>query len=200
LDLATWVAGFPRQKKENNMAQSPKRKEGAHTGVLTEFTLFVRIKPGEEQAARDTVSQFTSNAQMAARRQDAVQQIGTLHEGRFVLFDNDTRLMFCSSFDGTWDKYIDDFATTYISHMFDVVFSHAEGWPGLEDTDVVKDWFQAQSEEAATYFSAYPNGTVKQIWKALALQRAFQEVLDNPQAERALQDPALKPLLEQAST
>jgi hypothetical protein len=182
------------------MAQPPKRKEGAHTGVLTEFTIFVRIKPGEEQAARDTVTQFTSDAQMSARRQEAIQQIGTLHEARFVLFDNDTRLLFCTSFDGTWDKYIDDFATTYISQVFDVVFAHAEGWPGLKDVDVAKDWFQAHSEVANTVISAYPNATVRQIWKALALQQAFQEVLDNPEAQRDLQAPSLKPLLEQAST
>jgi hypothetical protein len=178
------------------MAQSVKHKDGAHSGVATEFSVFVPIKPGEGQATRDAITKVTHDP----RRDEAVLQIGTVHEARFVLFDNDTRLMFCSSFDGTWDKYIDDFATTYISNIFEAVFSHTEGWPGLKDTDAAKDWFQAQSEEAATYFSAYPNGTVKQIWKALALQRAFQEVLDNPQAERALQDPALKPLLEQAST
>ena len=35
--------------------------------------------------------------------------------------------------------------------------------------------------------------------KALAVQEAYQEVLDNPEAEQALQHPALKPLLEQAA-
>ena len=28
---------------------------------------------------------------------------------RFVFFDNDTRLLFATAFDGDWDTYIDDF-------------------------------------------------------------------------------------------
>jgi hypothetical protein len=47
--------------------------------------------------------------------------------------------------------------------------------------------------------TAYPKPTVKEVWKALALQKAFQQVLDTPGAEEALQHPALKPLLEQAA-
>ena len=40
---------------------------------------------------------------------------------------------------------------------------------------------------------------MKQVLKALALQKAFQQVLDTPGAEEALQHPALKPLLERAA-
>jgi hypothetical protein len=56
------------------------------------------------------------------------------------------------------------------------------------------------AREAAAYICAYPDASVKEIWKALALQKAFQEVLDNPAAGQALKDPALKPLLELAAT
>jgi hypothetical protein len=41
--------------------------------------------------------------------------------------------------------------------------------------------------------------TMTQIFKAQRLQEAFQQVLDDPAAEEALQHPALKPLLEQAA-
>ena len=40
---------------------------------------------------------------------------------------------------------------------------------------------------------------MQQVLKALALQKAFQQVLDAPGAEEALQHPALKPLLERAA-
>ena len=40
---------------------------------------------------------------------------------------------------------------------------------------------------------------MKQVWKALAVQEAFQQVLDDPAAAEALQHPALKPLLERAA-
>lgn len=174
--------------------EQPKRK-GYRSGVQTEFTVFARIKPGEGQALRDALDQVKNDPHRAG----AVQEIGTLHEARWVVFDNDSRLMFCSSFDGTWDKYIDDFAATYISHVFDVVFQHCEDYPGLNDPHV-KDWLQSIGVEASAFLSAYPDATVKQIWRALAVEKAFQEVLDNPEAEQPLQDPALKPLLNLAST
>jgi hypothetical protein len=49
------------------------------------------------------------------------------------------------------------------------------------------------------FILAYPEPTVKQVWKALALQKAFQQVLDTPGAAEALQQPALKPLLDMAA-
>jgi hypothetical protein len=182
-----------RKQGEKDMEQ-PKRK-GLRSGVMTEFTIFTNVKSGHEKAVREEIERATHDP----RRAEAVQEIGTLHEARFVLFDNDRRLLFCSSFDGTWDKYIDDFASTYIANIFDAAFSHCEGYPGLTDPNI-KDWFMANAREAVAYLTAYPDASVKEIWKALAVEKAFQEVLDNPAAEQALQAPALKPLLEQAAT
>ena len=36
-------------------------------------------------------------------------EVGTLPRMRFVFFDNDTRLLFATAYDGDWDAYIDDF-------------------------------------------------------------------------------------------
>jgi len=174
--------------------EQPKRP-GLKSGVMSEFTVYANVKPGHEKAVREEIERATHDP----RRAEAVHEIGTLHEARWVLFDNDTRLMFCSSFDGSWDKYIDDFGTTYIAKIFDAVFSHCEGFPGITDPNV-KDWFMANEREAVGYITAYPDASVKEIWKALAVEKAFQKVLDNPAAEQALQAPALKPLLEQAAT
>jgi hypothetical protein len=57
----------------------------------------------------------------------------------------------------------------------------------------------AHAIEAGNFVCAYPEPTVKQVLRALALQKAFQQVLDNPGAAEALQHPALKPLLELAA-
>jgi len=40
---------------------------------------------------------------------------------------------------------------------------------------------------------------VQEIQKALRVQTAFQQVLDDPAAAEALQHPALKPMLEHAA-
>ena len=52
---------------------------------------------------------------------------------------------------------------------------------------------------AGNYLAAYPEPTVQEIWKALAVNEAFQRVLDDPAAAEALQHPALKPLLDMAA-
>jgi hypothetical protein len=50
-----------------------------------------------------------------------------------------------------------------------------------------------------SFSPTYPEPTVKQVWKALALQKALQQVLETPGAAEALQQPALKPLLDMAA-
>jgi hypothetical protein len=182
-------------KGEADMAQAYPKRKGLKFGVATEFTVFAPVIPGHEQAIREALKQTTSDP----RHQEALKQAGILHEGRFVLFDDGKRLLFASSFDGSWDDYIDDFFVTYIRETFDATFSHCVGYPGSGDPSV-RDWFMQHAEEAVTYVSSYPNATTRAIWKALALQEAFQQVLDNPAAGQALEHPALKPLLDQAAT
>lgn len=174
------------------MAQ-PKRP-GLKVGARTEFLVIGDVIPGHEETLRKVLREHMANP----RTQQAVEQIGTLHEARFVLLDGGKRLMFASSFDGDWDKYIDDFAATDIGKNFDETWSHVQGYPGVK-SPTIKDWFQAHGTEAGNYVAAYPQPTVKQVWKALALERAFEQVLDNPGAAEALKNPALKPLLDLAS-
>ena len=51
-----------------------------------------------------------------------------------MLFDDDTRLAFITSFDGPWDAYMEDFFTSGPTlALFDVIFRHVEGYDGLPD-------------------------------------------------------------------
>jgi hypothetical protein len=116
-----------------------------------------------------------------------------------VLFDDDTRLLFATSFDGPWDAYMEDF---FISgptlQLFDVIFRHVEGYDGLPDLAALKKFITGAQETAAAYARNYP-GTAKEIGKAQRVNRAFQQVLDSPQAGEALAQPALRPLLDEAA-
>ena len=173
---------------------TPKRP-GLKTGVVTEFTIYTNVKPGHEQIVRQTIEQ----GNVDPSRVGAAKALGTLHEARWVIFDNGTRVMFASSFDGTWDTYIDDFGSPAAKTVFDAVLSHCEGYPGITHP-TIRDWLVAHQVEASAFGCAYPEVTVKEIWKALDVEEAFEQALDNPGAEQALAHPALKPLLDQAST
>jgi hypothetical protein len=125
--------------------------------------------------------------------------ITSIHEARFVLFDDDTRLAFITSFDGPWDAYMEDFFTSGPTlGLFDVIFRHVEGYDGLPDLAAVRAFVLGAEVSAAAYARNY-GGTVKEIRKAQRVNHAFQQVLDHPQAAEALQHPALQPLLDEAA-
>ncbi|MFD6885184.1 hypothetical protein [Streptomyces sp. NPDC059957] len=140
-------------------------------GPTNEFTLIFKIKPGQGQQLRTVLGQ--SNLE----REAVIQaRIGTLHDARWVLFDDDTRLLFASNFDGDWDVYIDDFAAL-IPDVFDGILQHTEDYPGIRDPKI-KDFVMAHQHTAAGYSRAIPDATVKELKKALRVNRAFQELLD----------------------
>ena len=116
-----------------------------------------------------------------------------------MLFDDDTRLAFITSFDGAWDAYMEDFFTSGPTlALFDAVFQHVEGFDGLPDLQAVKAFVLGAEKTAVAYQRNY-GGTVKEIRKALRVNEAFQRVLDDPEAGDAFQHPALKPLLDEAA-
>ncbi len=125
--------------------------------------------------------------------------IATIHEARFVLFDDDTRLAFITSFDGPWDVYMDDFLNSGPTlALFDMIFKHTDGYAGLPDMAALHAFVLGAQRTAAAYARNY-GGTVKELRKAQRVNAAFQQVLDDPRAAEALQHPALKPLLEEAA-
>ena len=94
---------------------------------------------------------------------------------------------------------MDDFFTSGPTlQLFDEVFQHVEGYDGLPDVEAVKAFVLGAQVTAAAYARNY-GGTVKEIRKAVRVNAAFQEVLDDPAAGGPLQQPALQPLLDVAA-
>src|SRR5205809_2002715 len=170
---------------------------GVTVGPTSEFSLFFRVKPGEAESVRAALRDLQETP--GYRPGDYGMAVSTIHEARFVLFDGDTRLAFITSFDGPWDAYMEDFFTSGPTlELFDVIFRHTEGYEGLPDLAALKAFILGAEETAGAYQRNY-GGTVKEIRKALRVNQAFQRVLDDPQAAEALQQPALKPLLDEAA-
>ena len=172
-------------------------RPGVSVGPTSEFSLFFLVKPGEGEGLRTALGDLQQTP--GYRPGDYGMAIATIHEARFVLFDDDTRLAFITSFDGPWDAYMEDFFTSGPTlELFDVIFRHVEGYEGLPDLAAVQAFILSAQQTAAAYARNY-GGTVKEIRKAQRLSTAFQQVLDHPDAAEALQHPALRPLLEQAA-
>jgi hypothetical protein len=177
--------------------ETEKVRPGLSVGPTSEFSLFFRVKAGEGENLRTALRDLQETP--GYRPGDYGIAIATIHEARFVLFDDDTRLAFITSFDGPWDAYMDDFFTSGPTlALFDAIFRHVEGYEGLPDLAAVRAFVLDAQVTAAAYARNY-GGTVKEIRKALRVNDAFQRVLDDPEAGEALQHPALKPLLDEAA-
>src|SRR5437588_5194740 len=167
-------------------------RPGVTAGPATEFSLFFKVKDGHAGDLRRALEDLQNHP--GYRPGEYNMAIATIHEARFVLFDDDTRLAFITSFDGPWDAYMEDFFTSGPTlALFDAIFQHTEGYEGLPDLPAVKGFVLGAERSAAAYARNY-GGTVKEIKKAQRVNAAFQQVLDHPQAAEALQHPALQPL------
>ena len=148
-----------------------KSRPGAKTGQSNEFTLISKLKPGGAERMRQLLADgFTGE------RQKNTDRIATVHDLRFVIFDNDTRIMFASTFDGGWDQYIDDFGTI-LPDEIDLLFHEFEGYPGINSPDI-RDWIVKQQVTAVGFYSAYPEAAVRDVWKALKSKKALDALLD----------------------
>src|SRR4051794_10583296 len=177
------------------MAAEAPTRPGIQVGPTSEFSLFFHVRPGHGEALWEALRAL--QAAPGYRPGDYALPIGVIHEARFVLFDDDTRLLFATSFDGPWDSYMDDFASKPLQ-LFAAIFQHVEGYAGLPDLAAVKAFILSAQVSAAAYARNY-GGTVKEIRKAERVNAAFQRVLDDAAAADALQHPALAPLLDEAA-
>ncbi len=145
------------------MATETPSRPGVQVGPTSEFSLFFRVRPGHGAALREALEALQDTP--GYRPGDYEMAIATIHEARFVLFDDDTRLLFATSFDGPWDAYMEDLRVGADLQLFDAIFRHVEGYDGLPDLAAVKAFILGAQETAGGYARNY-GGTVKEIRKA----------------------------------
>jgi hypothetical protein len=201
-------------------AVTRKSGQGLSYGVVSELATYWNVLPGHEDELRAATQRFAD----VLSKVPLEKNIATgLRDSRHVIFDNGTRLMWATTFESDWDPYFDDFVQIGIEHFVDWLQHTAQGtdvnaWiessGGVEAFDTARPDIEAHVQRtvgglkaivqsvqspATGYYNNLSTWTMTQIIKAQRLQDAFQQVLDTPGAEEALQHPALKPLLEQAA-
>jgi hypothetical protein len=196
-------------------------KGGSH-GVVTELSAYFTIKQGHENELREAALRF--GGMLLKSDPKDVQRTG-LRDARFVISNDGRQLLFATSFETDWDPYIDDAVDVvgaehfvdWMQHTVEAektIVAYIESLGGVKKFDKnepaynenlkrlsskVKEVVQTVQTPAAAYFNALSSLTIPQIKKAQRVQEAFQQVLDDPAGQKALQNPALKPLLEQAA-
>jgi hypothetical protein len=143
---------------------------GLKQGIVSELTVIAPFAEGGAKRLRALLKA------LGASFGSAGDKVGTLHDMRFVFFDNDTRMLFATAYDGDWDTYIDDFVAK-IPDELDLVFSTTEGWPGLR-TPGIKDHIASFQVTAEAWYVASPDLTVAAAKRLERQGKAVDEFLD----------------------
>ena len=143
-------------------------RTGLRRGKVSELTIVFPIAPGAAKRLK-AVLDGGFNVQ-------APDRVGTVHDMRYVFLDNDTRILFATTYDGEWDPYVDDFAT-HIPDELDVVFCNCEGWPGVR-SPAVKDYIAKYQVTARAWYVSSPNLSVKDTKRLEKIGPAVEEFLD----------------------
>ncbi len=142
---------------------------GSRLGKVSELTILVPLAPGGAQRLRAFLRLLGGNLAGA-------DKVGTVHDMRFVFLDNDTRMLFATTFDGDWDPYIDDFIAK-IPDYLDIIDSAWDGWPGIRHPGA-KDYLAAHQVTAEGWYVGNPDLTVVETRRLKRIGQAVDEFLD----------------------
>ena len=137
-------------------------RTGLKSGQVSELTVIAPLKPDGAKRLRKLFDLLDGNFAGALA-------VGTVHDMRFVLLEDDTKLLFTTAYDGDWDPYIDDFATK-IPEAMDYIFGNVEGWPGIHSPEV-KDFIASLQVPASGWFVNHPGMTVAEGTRLLELDQ-----------------------------
>ncbi len=140
-----------------------KVRPGLKSGRSTEFTLILPLKPGGAE-------------RMRKKNFGSLPNLGTVHEARWVIFDNDTKLLFASTFDGSWDAYMDDFRVK-APDFLDLMFGEVEGFAGIRDPNA-KDFTLKHQVSSLYFYKANPEASPRDVEKALKIKGGLDIILD----------------------
>lgn len=112
-----------------------------------------------------------------------------IHSARWVLMPNSGVLLFLSNFDGTWERYLEDFIELAAQGVTGI-WSNTAGFPrthtlffgGAADGDRLRRWTRRQQYPTRVWYSAYPDLTVGRVRINAAIRRGVAAASTEAQA------------------
>ncbi|WP_265087888.1 hypothetical protein [Psychrobacter urativorans] len=148
-------------------------EKGLKSGKISELTVIAPLKEGGAARLKKTLDIAKGNLKGATR-------VGTLHDLRIVFIEDDSKILFCTAYDGDWDAYINDFATK-IPELMDILFGNVEGWPGIKNP-AVKQFILDHQITATGWYVGVPHLTVQDIRRQDKIVKGVNKALDEAQA------------------
>jgi hypothetical protein len=167
--LANVLGELRTQVSEPKTRMVSAGRVGSRQGTVSELTIIAPLAPGGARRLRAFLQLLNGNF-------DGADKVATLHDMRFVFVDDDSKLIFATTYDGDWDAYIDDFATK-IPDYLDILGAAVEGWPGIRSPEA-KDYLAKYQVTADGWYVADPDLTVVEARRLERMGKALDEFLD----------------------
>jgi hypothetical protein len=147
---------------------------GKRIGKKGEISAIGKLAPGGAKLFRERLPQILAEAGYWEPR------VGTVHDFRVALIDNDTRMLFTIVYDGDLKAYIEDIvrgAGPWLALIFLGV------WDSLKDVKevtvpVVQDVLRDSAFECDIFYVSNPDVTVRDVAKMQRVSTAVSELLD----------------------
>lgn len=104
----------------------------------------------------------------------------TLHYARWVLVNNDSQFLYIAIFDTDFEQYTEDAIKIFNQVGMGSIFLNLEGFPedGMKNPEAFKQFVREHQCKSFLEYSEYPDVTVKEVKRALAVQKACSDMLD----------------------
>ena len=117
--------------------------------------------------------------------------IPTIHFARWVLFDDNKRVLFFSNFDGSWQQYLGDFIDQS-GWGLTGIFSNTKVFPktrflltgGAYDEEHFLAWSRDSELTTQIWYSAYPNLSIKNVNNNSQIRVLFSKDLNTKGAKK----------------
>ncbi len=163
--------------------------------VQNHLTTLVNVKPGKFRLG--TLKVILWIISLLAKIYFITGQLGgipTIHFARWILMDNDRRLLFFSNYDGSWASYLGDFVDK-ANYGLTSVWSNTESfppakflfWGGAQHIEEFKQWSRQHNVLAPVWYSAYPDETLWNLQKDIQIRDTINTSLNRAELETLLQ-------------
>ena len=168
--MATQVIENERTAMSQHATRQPDGP-GKRIGKRGEISGIGKVAPGGAKLFRERLPQIQAEAAYWESR------VGTVHDFRVMLIDNDTRILFTIVYDGDFKPYFEDVlkeAGPWLDQIFHGVW---DGFRGVQDRKSVEE-FLGFTFECDFFFVSNPDVTVRDVAKMTRLSEAVSELLD----------------------
>lgn len=146
---------------------------GKRIGKKGEISAIGKVAPGGAKLFRERLPQIQAEAGYWETR------IGTVHDFRVTLIDNDTRILFTIVFDGDFKPYIEDILREAGPWLDQIFLGVWDGFRGTQDRQSVEEALgPGFGFECDFFFVSNPDVTVRDVAKMKRVSRAVSELLD----------------------